>query len=449
MAKSGKSLAWRLTWRIVLPQALIMLAGFVLLGFQVRRDTVSYIDPLLALDIQEAFTPTPDGDITLKETPALRSLMAKYPALWIHAKDEAGHAFTRGKPPASLQPMLDRLQHLAASDIHASSPPYDDTAAIRLVDWPTGRLHYMVGGAPSQNFGSMAAMIAGYLTWRLLIPVILATLIAVPIMVRGSMKSVRAVAREADAIDVEKPGARLADKTVPREIQPLVRGFNAALTRVSEGYDIRDRFLASAAHELRAPIAILRARIDAMDPSPERTRLVGDVARLWNLAEQLLDLQRFNGDAAACQRLDLAKLASDTVGDIAPVALEAGNEIEFDGPRTPVWVQGDALALSRVLMNLIQNAMMHAGDEGTISVAVNTLGELTVSDEGHGIPVEERDRIFEPFYRTRPSSTGTGLGLHLARQVVERHGGNIDVTDGPKGGACFRVTLPLANASRR
>jgi signal transduction histidine kinase len=108
-------------------------------------------------------------------------------------------------------------------------------------------------------------------------------------------------------------------------------------------------------------------------------------------------------------------------------------------------VKGDALALSRVLMNLIQNAMMHAGDEGTISVAVNAFGELSVTDEGPGVPLEERDRIFEPFYRTRPSSTGTGLGLHLARQVVERHGGSIDVADVERGGACFRVRLPLAD----
>lgn len=446
MARSGKSLAWGLTWSIVLPQAVIMLAGLLLLGIRVQTDSVSYIDLPLVQHVVDSFKPTPDGDISLVPTEAVREHMADHPGMWIVARDEAGHAFAYGTPPASLQPLIDRLPHLANSEIHGATEPFDDTMSVRRVEWPNGYLHIMVGGAPTSKSNGLATIIAAYLGITLMLPCIIASLITVPIMVRRSMKIVRQVAGHADAIDVEKRGARLADQTVPREVRPLVRGFNAALERVSDGYDIRDRFLASAAHELRAPIAILRARIDAMDPSPERTRLVGDVARLWNLAEQLLDLQRFNGDAAACQRLDLAKLASDTVGDIAPVALEAGNEIEFDGPRTPVWVQGDALALSRVLMNLIQNAMMHAGDEGTISVAVNTLGELTVSDEGHGIPVEERDRIFEPFYRTRPSSTGTGLGLHLARQVVERHGGNIDVIDAESGGACFRVKLPRAQA---
>jgi two-component system, OmpR family, sensor histidine kinase TctE len=301
-----------------------------------------------------------------------------------------------------------------------------------------------VGGAATANAGGLATMVADYLTWRLLLPTVLATLITVPIVVRGSMKSVRQVARHADEIDVEKRGARLADQTVPLEIQPLVRGFNAALTRVSDGYDIRDRFLASAAHELRAPIAILRARIDAMDPCPERTRLLGDTSRLWNLAEQLLDLQRFNGDAAACQLLDLARVTSDAVADIAPLTLESGNDIEFDAPEAPVWIQGDALALTRVIMNLVQNAMVHADGHGTISVSVGASGQITVTDHGNGISPEERERIFEPFYRTRPSSSGTGLGLHLARQVVERHGGSIDVTDAEHGGACFRVRLPLA-----
>jgi signal transduction histidine kinase len=445
MSRHGKSLAWQLTLRIVLPQGLIMMAAFLILGYQIHRDSVSYVAPKLVEEVQDSLVPAHDGGITLAPTKALREAMQGYPDLWIVARDEAGHTYQQGTPPASLSPLIDRLDRLAASDIHGSRAPYTDTAAIRVVAWKFRKVHFIMGGASTTSAGGLTTMVADYLTWRLLLPTVLATLIIVPIIVRRSMRSVSAVARHADAIDVEKRGARLADQTVPHEIQPLVRGFNAALTRVSEGYDVRDRFLASAAHELRAPIAILRTRIEAMDPGPERTRLIGDVARLWNLAEQLLDLQRFNGDAAACQRLDLARLASDTVADIAPVAVESGNDIAFDGPGTPVWVKGDALALSRVLMNLIQNAMMHAGDEGTISVAVNAFGELSVTDEGPGVPPEERDRIFEPFYRTRPSSTGTGLGLHLARQVVERHGGSIDVADVERGGACFRVRLPLAD----
>ncbi|UPG89861.1 HAMP domain-containing histidine kinase [Luteibacter aegosomaticola] len=446
MAKHGRSLAWLLTWRIVVPQALIMLAAFMILGYQIHHDSVSYVDPKLVEEVQASLVPAADGGITLTPTPVLRKKMDEHPALWVVARDESGHTYMHGSPPASLTPLLDRLAFLAASDIHGSSEPFTDTAAIRLVNWTHRRVHFMVGGAATSNAGGLATMVADYLTWRLLLPTVLATLITVPIVVRRSMKSVRQVARHADEIDVEKRGAKLADQTVPHEIQPLVRGFNAALTRVSEGYDVRDRFLASAAHELRAPIAILRARIDAMDPCVERTRLLGDTARLWNLAEQLLDLQRFNGDAAACQKLNLAQVASAAVADIAPLTLESGNDIEFDAPEGPVWIHGDALALSRVIMNLVQNAMVHADGQGTISVAVTAWGELTVTDQGGGIPQEERERIFEPFYRTRPSSTGTGLGLHLARQVVERHGGSIDVANAEHGGACFRVRLPRATA---
>lgn len=446
MARRGRSLAWLLTWRIVMPQALIMLVAFLILGYQIHHDSISYVDPKLVEEVQASLVPAPDGGVALAPTAALKEAMATYPQLWIVARDETGHRFTQGSPPPSLTPLIERLDNLAASDIHGSRAPYTDTAAIRLFSWTHRRIHFMVGGAATANAGGLAAMVADYLTWRLLLPTVLATLITVPIVVRRSMKSVRQVARHADAIDVEKRGAKLADQTVPHEIQPLVRGFNAALSRVSEGYDVRDRFLASAAHELRAPIAILRARIDAMDPCPERTRLLGDTSRLWNLAEQLLDLQRFNGDAAARQRLNLADVASAAVADIAPLTLESGNDIEFDAPDRPVWIHGDALALSRVVMNLVQNAMVHADGKGTISVAVAADGQLTVTDHGGGVPAAERERIFEPFYRTRPSSSGTGLGLHLARQVVERHGGNIEVGDAEHGGACFRVRLPLAEA---
>ncbi|QWT19844.1 HAMP domain-containing histidine kinase [Bacillus sp. NP157] len=423
-----------------------MLIAFLVLGFRIHDENVSYIEPDVLDAVDQSLTQDSDGRIALHPTAVLRQAMQDHPGLWIAVRDERGHALDYGTPPPALAPLIARLDQFAASDIHGTHAPYADTTGIRVLPRPNGKLHAATGGAGVASVQGIATMVADYLTWRLLVPTVICTLILVPIVVRRSMKGVRSVARHADAIDVEKRGARLADQAVPHEIQPLVRGFNAALSRVTEGYEVRDRFLASAAHELRAPIAILRTRIDAMDPGPERSRLMGDVARLWNLAEQLLDLQRFSGDSAVLTRLDLGKLSADAVADIAPLALESGNDIEFDAPRDPVWIQGDALALCRVLMNLIQNAMVHASGNGTISVEVRADGQLRVSDQGSGIAPEERARIFEPFYRTRPSSSGTGLGLHLARQVVERHGGSIDVTDGDGGGACFRVRLPLAKA---
>jgi two-component system sensor histidine kinase TctE len=204
---------------------------------------------------------------------------------------------------------------------------------------------------------------------------------------------------------------------------------------------VRDRFLAGAAHELRAPIAILEARIETLEPGAIRTRLLVDVARLSNLAEQLLDLQRLGKHAGKLEPLDLVALSSEVTADVAPLAVDAGYELALDAPDSSVMVMGDAQSLSRVLTNLIQNAITHGGGRGLITVDVHPDGSFGVSDQGQGIPVNERHRIFEPFYRLRPSSTGAGLGLHLVQEIVALHGGRIDVTEAAGGGAWFRVRL--------
>jgi signal transduction histidine kinase len=129
---------------------------------------------------------------------------------------------------------------------------------------------------------------------------------------------------------------------------------------------------------------------------------------------------------------------------VAPLVLDAGYELAMDAPPAPVTIVGDRQALSRALTNLLQNAIVHAGGKGLIHVEVSADGAFQVSDEGPGIPPEQREQIFTPFYRLRPSSVGTGLGLHLVQEIVARHGGDISVLDVPGGGARFRVRLRLA-----
>jgi len=269
----------------------------------------------------------------------------------------------------------------------------------------------------------------------------------VPWLIRRAMRGVAEVAEQAQAIDIDERGARLADHAVPRELQPLVQAFNATLERLNEGYKTRDRFLAGAAHELRAPIAILEARIETLEAGAMRTRLLTDVARLSNLAEQLLDLQRLGKHESKLEPLDLVSLSSEVTADVAPLAIGAGYELALDAPETPVMVMGDPLSLSRVLTNLIQNAVAHGGGRGLITVDVHPDGTFGVSDQGPGIPVGERHRIFEPFYRLRPSSTGAGLGLHLVQEIVALHGGRIDIVEADGGGAWFRVRLLTIAAS--
>lgn len=279
-----------------------------------------------------------------------------------------------------------------------------------------------------------------------LVPMIIATLVATPIVVRAALAGLGGVVDHAERIDVGQPGARLPVSGVPAEVGPLVAAVNDALGRLDEGYARQQRFLAAAAHELRTPIAILHTRIQSLPSSDEQTRLLEDVARLSTLADQLLDLQRLGHQIRPADRVDLVELGRRVAADLAPLAIAAGYELAFEGATAPVWVTGDRPSLERALMNLVQNAIEHGGRRGTITMRATADGTLEVVDEGAGIPAAERERVFEPFARLHPRDRGAGLGLHLVREVVRLHHGEVSVADAPGSGALFRIALPLLRA---
>jgi signal transduction histidine kinase len=264
----------------------------------------------------------------------------------------------------------------------------------------------------------------------------LVSLIAIPWIVRRSLAGVTRTAREAEQIDADRRGMRLSEEQVPDEIAPLVRAVNDALGRLDEGYERQRRFIASAAHELRTPIAILRVKIDAAQEASTR-RLGSDLERLANLAEQMLDVQRLDSSSHQ-EKLDLAALVRRVAADLAPLLIAADRSIEVTVDCAQP-ILGDAGAIERVVTNLVQNAIHHGGRHVTVRVLGPT---FEIEDDGHGIPSEARERVFEPFYRLQPQLSGGGLGLHLVKQVVEHHGGKVLLLDAPNGGTIARVTFP-------
>ena len=443
MHRPSKSLTKRLAWRLSVLQTLTLVATIAALTWSLINARASYIDDAVSKTIMRSLV-VEDGGLRLNDESEMATLLARSPGLWFAAADEQGHHMKHGSIPSAYASFVSALPSLEASEIHSSEPPYVLTMRLSVDDRDGNRVHVMAGGVPISGPAVLVARIAFYLGWRIGLPLVLLTLIAVPWIIHRAMAGVGRVARQAEDIDIADRGARLEDGAVPRELQPLVRAFNTALARLAEGYDARDRFLTDAAHELRAPIAILEARLEALPPGDSRMRLLTDLARLANIAEQLLDLQRLGRQPDTLGVLDLVALAREVSSDVAPLVLDAGYELAMDAPEHPVRIIGDRLSLSRALTNLIQNAIVHAGGRGLIHVEVHDGGVLEVSDQGPGIPEEERARVFTPFYRLQPSSVGTGLGLHLVQEIVARHGGDIRVTDAPGGGARFRIRLPSA-----
>ena len=320
----SNSLTALLTRRLIIIQAAIILVTMISIAYQLRDNYVSYIDASVPSTIARAVVVDRGGALTLRVDENLKQLLDGMPGLWFVAEDETGRRLAHGEIPATYRALAASVSRLQHANVHSNRAPYGLTMIADVVNTPLGRIHILCGGAPTADPGGLFLVIVHYLGWRLALPLALLTLIVIPWVIRRSMSGVEGVARQAQAIDIDEREVRLAKHAVPRELQPLVGAFNAALERLNEGYDAHDRFLASAAHELRAPIAILEAQIETLHASADRTRLLAGIGRLSNLAEQLLDLQRLGKQPGKFVPLDLVALAQEVTADVAPMAVDSG-----------------------------------------------------------------------------------------------------------------------------
>jgi signal transduction histidine kinase len=264
-----------------------------------------------------------------------------------------------------------------------------------------------------------------------------ATLLAMPLMTLA----VRRVTVDAAGIRPDQPTRRIEENKVPRELLPLVRAFNGALDRLANELARRKRLIADVAHELRTPLAIASLQIDALPKSEGKNDLQRVMTRLSHLVAQMLDVERLSVAAQCRSEIDLATLASDTVAEIAPMAMAAGYEISLDASAEPVIVRGDPHALGRAVANLIGNAVAHGSGRGEIKVRVGAWRTIDVIDEGPGVPLSIRNTLFEPFCRERWDRDGCGLGLHLTREIMRAHGGDVALLP-TASGAAFRLEFP-------
>lgn len=229
------------------------------------------------------------------------------------------------------------------------------------------------------------------------------------------------------------------------EVAFLARRFNHAAERVEALLQSHKSLLANASHELRSPLARIRMGLELMDPEPSprsQGEMKRNIAELDQLIDEILLASRLDAretDIGTVEPVDLTGLAAEECA-------RAGAELELDTGDASVVVPGVAKLLRRVVRNLLENARRYA--DGPVHVVVRREGQsavLRVCDRGPGVPVAERDRIFEPFYRMKGASEregGVGLGLALVQSIAQRHQGSVHCEDNPGGGACFVVTLP-------
>ncbi|WP_162249174.1 sensor histidine kinase [Devosia sp. Root685] len=362
-----------------------------------------------------------------------------HPDFWFYAFDANGRSVEWGEIPERLIEMTDAFQTMRSAYITGLGPNEDVSAILRRYNGDTGQIWIVTGNGPEVSIWSIFENPA-FVSLLSLLTVV--SFLVIPLVVRREMHGVDQIARDADKIDIAQRGMRLSMDLVPDELHSLVRAVNAALQRLDDGIERRHRFIADAAHELRTPIAILKTRLELAHGIENHGRVMLDVERLSNLANQLLDLERIEADALQFQEVNLVDLVAQVAADMAPVVIAAGDEIIFDAETEKVPVFCDPPSLSRAVTNLIQNSVSHGGVRLTVTVTVGANATVRVADTGPGVPENYRDIIFEPFSRVSPLDYGAGLGLSLVRDIVTRHNGRITVGDAPGGGALFEVSLP-------
>ena len=273
--------------------------------------------------------------------------------------------------------------------------------------------------------------------------------------VRRALKPVSMASEMARAIGPSSLQVRLPADRLPGEIAPLAHAVNQAFDRLEHGFKVQREFTADAAHELRTPLSILRARLAGIREVELRRELEADSDRMARIVSQLLDvaeLESFVPDPAAVT--DLLALAQEVVEYIAPMAVQRGRRLALTGATRPVWVKGEAQVLFQALRNLVENALSHAPSGTTVEVKVEAQGALRVLDRGPGVPAEDRELVFQRFWRrNRSKSGGAGLGLAIVKRIVEAHGGEVSVDGRSGGGSAFVIrldrTVAPAGAVRR
>jgi two-component system, OmpR family, sensor kinase len=246
------------------------------------------------------------------------------------------------------------------------------------------------------------------------------------------------------------------DPAAPAELLTLAEAFNHMLDRLDDAFARQRRFVSDASHELRSPLTAIRGQLEVLAhdsvPSAAEVRRVETVTmtemrRVERLVEDMLALARFDegvrpslsevGAAPFLRELESTELQPAEIGELAEGTVRIDPDL-----------------VAQVLRNLLANARRHAGPEGRVALSSEAEGDslvVAVDDDGPGVAAEDRERVFDRFHRSESSrdraSGGSGLGLGIARAIVELHGGRIWIEDSPLGGARFRFSLPGFSAA--
>lgn len=260
-----------------------------------------------------------------------------------------------------------------------------------------------------------------------------------------------------DSIEIEGGG---------EEIQELVKSFNQMTEQLDEAFAMQRRFSASAAHELRTPITVLRTKLDVFKKKKREqheydelvTTMETYIDRLSSIITDLLEFAE-TSELGETEDVSLDSVIKTVVDDLESVAQNNMVNVQIDiqpkaqSEAQTFIVKGNTNLLYRALYNLVENAIRYNNEEGSVNITLETRGQegvIIIADTGVGIAPEQRELVFEPFYRVNKSRSrefgGAGIGLSLVKTILKRHGASITVSENNPQGSVFTIRIPLVDA---
>lgn len=400
--------------------------------------------------LKEAVARDAGGQLLVKQTPRLDTIMQDFPTFWYVVSDKSGEVsygpIPKWRPHKG--PSSQNGTSFLAYAIDGETRRLKRMMAVR--NTPVGEVLIETGGVAYTSTQLMTgtltdATIVALPIILVLVATVLAALLFVPTLIA---RPVRAVARAAEMIDGVPDGRRLPERDAPAELLPLVTAFNRALSRIDHAAEAQRNFLSNAAHELRTPLTNARTMLEAVPDAGLRAKLVGENQKLSSIVTMLLQLARISLEPDELGEIDLVALARRVTAEHVPMALHSGLEIGFAGCDAPVRIRGSEPAIAVALSNLIRNAVAHAGAGGPILVEVDAAARLRVIDSGPGLQSDQPERLLQPFERGHARGEGMGLGLSIVSQVMATHQGGVALRETPGGGTTVELSFARAAPSQ-
>ncbi|AWL95030.1 signal transduction histidine kinase [Bradyrhizobium ottawaense] len=388
-----------------------------------------------------------DGrNLTIRPTSALAELKADSPNLWyvVSAGDMVSEYGSERRPAL---PFAFPYHGPVGSSVFNT---LDQKSTFCLAVAQRGSLQLaMMVGEPQVRFGRMAG---NFLVNRIFSIILVALAFAATVAIGSALaarfvsRGIERVALRALAIDPSAPQGLISLSEVPRELKPLVEALNRAFGEIDAYIRMQRRFLGNAAHQLRTPLTLLRAKVEDVSEPALKVELVRDIRRLTSLVSAMLDLARLQNHAIEKRPIDLAQITLDVLADFGPSALDAGIELALEqAEKGPLLVQGVDAAVRSALANLVGNALIHAHGARRIVATLRRDG-VSIDDDGAGLPDGAEHKLLEPFQTGNTAGDGAGLGLSIVREIMAAHGGELIISSSPGRGTSMSLRFPVTAA---